>query len=97
MTSLLDLINLRGEEILKDELNEIDYYNFKLHNQILKTLPKFEQIKIMLKYDQILLKSFIKNFYGSPVKKSSTWKVKIVFNYVIDLYPEFCDYFRAFL
>ena len=75
MTSLLDLINLRGEEILKDELNEIDYYNFKLHNQI-------------------LLKSFIKNFYGSPVKKSSTWKVKIVFNYVIDLYPEFCEYFQ---
>ena len=58
MTSLLDLINLRGEEILKDELNEIDYYNFKLHNQILKTLPKFEQIKIILKYDRLLLKSF---------------------------------------
>ena len=81
--SLYDLINLRGEEILKSDYKEIDYYNFKLHNQFLKTLPKFEQIKIMRKYDQELLKKYVKIL-----------RKPIIFIYIIDLYPEFCEYFQ---
>ena len=95
--SLLDLIQLRGREILKDKLNENDYYNFKLHNQILKTLPKREQLKIKQKYDQPLLKSYLNKLHMKDVKKSSTWKVKIIFPYIIALYPDFCEYFQAFL
>ena len=83
---LLDLITLRGQEILKDALNENDYYDFSRHNQILKTLPKREQIKIMLKYDRILLKSYVK-ILGK----------KVIRSYIIDLYPYFCEYFQTFI
>ena len=81
---LFELILTRGEEILKDELKDIDNYNFKLHNQILKTLPKYKQIKIMLKYDRLLLKTFVDKLHMKDVKKSSTWKVKIIFPYIIN-------------
>ena len=84
--SLFELILTRGEEILKDEFYDLDpknYYNFKLHNQFLKTLPKFEQIKIMCKYDQTLLKKYVKIL-----------RKPIIFNDIIDLYPDFCEYFQ---
>ena len=85
LMSLSTLIKLRGEKITKyeSELKDIDNYNFKLHNQILKTLPKYEQIKIMLKYDRILLKTYVKIL-----------RKKIIQHYIINLYPEFCEYFQ---
>ena len=98
--SLLDLIHERGIEITKNIPRHGEHYydfNFKLHNQILKTLPKREQIKIMLKYDHILLKSYVNKLYLKDVKKSSSSNVKIIFPYVANLYLDFCEYFQAFL
>ena len=82
--SLLDLINLRGEEILKDKLTENNYYNFYYHNQILKTLPKYEQLRIKIKYDQPLLKSLIKNL-----------RKLTIHTFIVYLYPDFCEYFQT--
>ena len=81
--SLLNLIDLRGKEIIKDLPEEINFYNFKLHNQILKTLPKYEQLKIKIKYDQLLLKTLIKILRKMTVHK-----------FIVYLYPEFCEYFQ---
>ena len=97
---LLDLIYERGTEILKNIPRQGEHYydfNFSRHNQILKTLPKSEQIKIMLKYDRKLLKSYVNKLYLKDVKKSSSSNVKIIFPYVANLYLDFCEYFQTFI
>ena len=87
---LLDLIQERGEEIIKDipgyEFKNNAEYNFKSHNQILKTLPKREQIKIMLKYDRKLIKTYVKRL-----------KAKFNHYYIYMLYLDFCEYFQTFI
>ena len=95
---LLDLIQSCGEEILKIQCETLTgkklrntfknngEYNFKLHNQILKTLSKREQIKIMLKYDRKILKIYVKRLRN-----------KFNHYYIYNLYPDFCEYFQTYI